>query len=263
MRQDNPEPGLMKGVGRRVFVRSFFLETLWNYDKMQDVGFAFCMYPALARLYQDPEQRRAALRKPRELINTHPAMAPLLTGMVTRLERDADPVAVQPGRKRIMATLAAWGDRVFWGTVKPLAAVWGTLLSLWFFGSVAGAVTALMIYNVPQMIARGFGFAEGWSRGLDVLTDLRSTGLTKAVGFMRGMLSLGLGMVAGAAVLSALAAGKTAAHAPWPGVAVGVLVVLVVAAYWLLHRRAPLSWVIYSISICGIGIILIIGWMIR
>ncbi|MFZ5865558.1 MAG: PTS system mannose/fructose/sorbose family transporter subunit IID [Thermodesulfobacteriota bacterium] len=259
MREDNPDLGQMKGVGRRVFVRSFFLETLWNYDKMQDMGFVFCIYPALARLYTDPEQLRAALRRHQALINTHPAMGPLLVGMVARLEKDADAIRVQTGRKRIMATLAAWGDRVFWGTVKPLAAVWGTLLSLYFFGSIAGTVTALAIYNVPQMLARGFGFAEGWGRGLDVLTDLRSIGLTKAVGFMRGILSLAAGMVAGAAILAALAASGTMIPAPWAGVAVGLLLVLVMAAYWLLHRKVALSWVIYSTSICGIGVFLIIG----
>jgi fructoselysine and glucoselysine-specific PTS system IID component len=29
------------------FVRSFFLQTLWNYERMQNVGFAFSMAPLL------------------------------------------------------------------------------------------------------------------------------------------------------------------------------------------------------------------------
>lgn len=46
IRDSEPEPCVMRGVNRRAFGRSFFLETLWDYEKKQHLGFSFCIYPA-------------------------------------------------------------------------------------------------------------------------------------------------------------------------------------------------------------------------
>ncbi len=43
----------MKGVNIQVFLRGFFLESLWNYEKMQNIGFVICIFPALRRLFRD------------------------------------------------------------------------------------------------------------------------------------------------------------------------------------------------------------------
>ncbi len=49
MQDSGPDPCAMKGANCRVFGRSFFLETLWNYEKMQNLGLSFCVYPAGSR----------------------------------------------------------------------------------------------------------------------------------------------------------------------------------------------------------------------
>ena len=155
----------MKGVNRRACVRSFFLETLWNYEKMQNLGFSFCIYPALERLYPDQNDRKGAVSRHLEAVNTHPSMAPLLAGLTARLEHDLEPATVIPYRKRVMSALAADGDRIFWTHVKPLAAVWASLVSFCLFGSALGSALLLVVYNVPHLVMRAGGFRWGWKDG--------------------------------------------------------------------------------------------------
>ncbi len=35
----------------QVFIRSFFVQALWNYERMQNIGFAFAVEPFLRRAY--------------------------------------------------------------------------------------------------------------------------------------------------------------------------------------------------------------------
>jgi PTS system mannose-specific IID component len=111
MQDSGPEPRVMKGVNRRAFVRSFFLETLWNYEKMQNMGFSFCIYPALERLYSDQNDRNGAVSRHLEAVNTHPSMAPLLAGLTARLEHDLEPATVIPIASE--SCRCTYGDRIF------------------------------------------------------------------------------------------------------------------------------------------------------
>lgn len=200
----------MKGVGRRVALRSFFLETLWNYDKMQNVGFVFCIYPALRRIYPElPELKSAAWRQ-LESVNTHPSMGPLLAGITAKLEREVGPSEVMAYRKRVMAALAAHGDRIFWTHVKPLAAVSGALLTLGFFGSLIGSFAVLLVYNGANLYARIVGFSRGWTEGLGVIQTLKSPAVEVAVQAMRGILAIFLGLTAGLLVCRAVTSPEVA-----------------------------------------------------
>ena len=44
-----------------VWLRSTFLQGSWNYERMQNGGWAFAMIPAIKRLYKTKEERSAAL----------------------------------------------------------------------------------------------------------------------------------------------------------------------------------------------------------
>ena len=63
----------MKGVGLRVFLRSFVIEIMWNYPRMQNIGFTFCLLPALDRLISDDVTRKEVTKRQLESGNTKPA----------------------------------------------------------------------------------------------------------------------------------------------------------------------------------------------
>jgi mannose/fructose/N-acetylgalactosamine-specific phosphotransferase system component IID len=238
---------IMKGVNARVFLRSFFLETLWNYEKMQNIGFVFCILPALSRLFPDVSQRDAAVRRSLEPLNTHPSMGPLLAGLTARLEHDLDAATVLTYRKRLMSTLAAHGDHIFWGHIKPLAAIFGVILTLFFYGSVAGSLALLIIYNVPNLFARSRGFHKGWKDWLKVLQILHSQAVERALVVAKLVLAASLGIGAGLVFLSALKVGQLGAGELGPWIHGTLLIIGGGSGFLLLKRQVPLAVVVYVI----------------
>jgi mannose/fructose/N-acetylgalactosamine-specific phosphotransferase system component IID len=246
---EHSDSSIMKGVNARVFLRSFFFETLWNYEKMQNIGFVFCIYPALSRLFPDPNQREAAVRRNLEPLNTHPSMGPLLAGLTARLEYDLDASTVLAYRKRLMSALAAHGDHIFWGSVKPLAAILGVIFTLFFYGSVAGSLAVLILYNVPNLMARSRGFRKGWTDCLNVLQLLHSRALERILMVVRAILAVSLGVGAGLLVFTAIRTGQLGVG-ELPSWIHGTLVVIGGASGFLtLKRHVPFGLVVYLIPL--------------
>jgi mannose/fructose/N-acetylgalactosamine-specific phosphotransferase system component IID len=111
------------------FWRSFFLQALWNYERMQNVGFAFSLEPLLKRVYKSRPGLCSALRRHIEFFNVHPYLAPLVMGVVYHKEK-----ALAESKKSEDPTLTvlkdtmggafgALGDHVIWGTWRPFCAV--------------------------------------------------------------------------------------------------------------------------------------------
>jgi len=226
----------MRGVNRRVLLRSFFLEVLWNYSKRQNVGFVFCIFPALRRVHPEFAELKSAVWRQLDLVNTHPSMGPLLAGITARLEQEQGLPSVVAYRKRVMAALAAQGDRVFWSHVKPMASVCGALFALGLFGSIAGSVAMLFVYNVPNLYMRVTGFSEGWERGLDALQTLKSPGVDRALGRVKEAMALAMGIVAGLAVLGS-AGYADVLGSQRSGVAIGTVLTVLGGLGWALLRK--------------------------
>ena len=118
------------------FFRSFFLQTLWNYERMQNWGFAFSMAPLLKRIFPDKERFGAALRRETQFFNTHPYFAPVVMGVLfwkekerMKTEQGEDPTL--PVLKDTMGgAFGAIGDHVIWGTWRPFCAVLALAIGL-------------------------------------------------------------------------------------------------------------------------------------
>ena len=243
----------MKGVGRRVALRSFFLETLWNYDKMQNVGFVFCIYPALRRIYPELPELKSAVWRQLEAVNTHPSMGPLLAGITAKLESEVGPSEVMSYRKRVMAALAAHGDRIFWTHVKPLAVVSGVLLTLGFFGSLIGSFAVLLLYNGPNLYARTMGFSRGWIEGLAVIQTLKSPPVEAAVQATRGLLAIFLGLTAGLLVSRASTSPEVAAGNV-SGFAICLCLIMIVGVGGvMLWKNVGLTVVVYVLGLAAVA----------
>jgi len=247
-----------KGVGSRVVLRSMFLEILWNYDKNQNVGFVFCLLPALRRIYPETADLKSAVWRHLEQVNTHPSMSTQLAGIAVRMEQDMAIASVMTLRKRIMASLAALGDRIFWRHVKPLASVCAVLSGWLACGYVLGSIALLVIYNVPNLYLRITGFSKGWSAGINMLQAWKSPAVDRTLVWIQGAISLALGAVAGLVVLEASTAGQL-----MPGNTAGLAVVAVLAVLWglavkLLQLRAHVILTIYLVSAAAMAIFYLI-----
>src|SRR6185312_17307512 len=113
----------------QTFVRSFFLQTLWNFERLQNVGFAFSMVPLLKCLDRSKTAYRQTLRRQLKFFNTHPYFAPIVMGVVYAREKDReagfdeeDP-ALAVLKDSMGGAFGAVGDHVIWGTWRPFVAI--------------------------------------------------------------------------------------------------------------------------------------------
>jgi len=171
---------------------------------MQNLGWAFCVEPALRELYPDPQRRAQALRRHLELFNTHPYMATYVVGAALRAESDA--AAGTVGEERVSAiktalapALAAVGDSFFWATLRPAAAMLGVAW-LWLAPHpwhLGAPLVFLAVYNVPSLYMRLHSLEVGWAKGEGVAMHVASLQLPAAAeGVNRTALVL-IGCVAG------------------------------------------------------------------
>jgi PTS system mannose-specific IID component len=149
-----------------VYWRSFFLQALWNFERLQNVGFAFAMLPIFRLLYPEPAQRRDALLRHLSFFNTHPYMVNIVFGMVASMEEDMrDGRQVSPGqidvlKNNMAGPLAAIGDTFFWGTWRPFTILLSIGLTLFFyrssnfFGTWLAPLTFLLVYNAVHIAFR-------------------------------------------------------------------------------------------------------------
>jgi PTS system mannose-specific IID component len=146
----------------RVFGRALLLQASWSYDRMQTLGFAYAMEPALRKLYQDQDAYDERLKLHLEYFNTQPYCASFILGAAVRIEEDRASgrqasVDVRGLKTALMAPLGALGDSFFWGALKPFAAVvsaaalfiglwWAPLLFLVIFNAWHVGLRAAMVF---------------------------------------------------------------------------------------------------------------------
>ncbi len=213
---------------------------------MQNVGFVFAIYPSLKGLFPDKATFRAAVSRNLELVNTHPSMGPLLMGLTLLLEKERDCAEdVITYRRAFMTALAAQGDHIFWGVIKPLAAVVGAATTLVSGAGYAGPLLALLAYNVPNMAIRVWGFGAGWSQGFRALGLFQSPSFQRALSLARDATACGLGSLVGVIIWNIFSIESS--RVPMVVQIVEVWAVLSAGAggLFLLYRRVPLGLVMF------------------
>ena len=164
--------------------RSTFIQGSWNYERMQNGGFAFSMIPAIKKLYKSKEDRSAALQRHLEFFNTHPYIASPIIGVTLALEEErangapVDDVAIQGVKVGMMGPLAGVGDPVFWFTVRPMLGALGASLALG--GNILGPIIFFVAWNLIRWGFMWYTQEFGYKAGSAITDDL-SGGLLQDV----------------------------------------------------------------------------------
>ena len=175
---------LDKKIRRSVMWRSMFLQGSWNYERMQNGGWAYTLIPALKRLYHTKEDRSAALKRHLEFFNTHPYLASPIIGVTMALEEERangapiDDKAIQGVKVGMMGPLAGVGDPVFWFTVKPI--IGALAASLAMAGNIMGPILYFVLWNAIRMAFLWYTQEFGYKAGSKITEDL-SGGLLQEV----------------------------------------------------------------------------------
>lgn len=195
-----------KRVLNKMFVRSFFIQACWNYERFQNVGFLNALLPFLNMIYTDKEALKKAALRNFTVINTQPYMASFLLGSVARMEQDllAGRNEINTERfyqmKQALASgYASIGDRIFWGRLKPLTlqlcmAVWlicgfyGWMFDFTLNGKtpsdfvlLLGPVLSVITYSIVAVYIRRKGLLVGYDCGEDLGCGLQSYDWAKII----------------------------------------------------------------------------------
>ena len=167
-----------------VALRSTFLQGSWNYERMQNGGWAFAMIPAIKRLYTIKEEQIAALKRHLEFFNTHPYVASPVIGVTLALEEErangaeVDDAAIQGVKVGMMGPLAGVGDPVFWFTARPILGALGASLAI--SGNILGPILFFVLWNVIRWAFMWYTQEFGYNVGTKITEDL-SGGLLQKV----------------------------------------------------------------------------------
>jgi PTS system mannose-specific IID component len=164
----------------QVFFRSFFFQSLWSFQRMQNVGWLFSLWPVLRRLYPDPVERAKAAEAHAEYFNTHPYTADFILGVVAGLEEKrakggaVEREAILTAKRSMSGPLSALGETIFWATLRPLLLVVATLTAALFVrrGWWVAPFSYLAVFNALHVGVKAGGLREGYRRGLDVAAFL-------------------------------------------------------------------------------------------
>ncbi len=166
-----------------VALRHQYLQGSWNYERMQNGGWAFSIIPAIKRLYPNKADQIAALKRHLEFYNTHPYVSSPVMGVTLSLEEQrangvaVDDAAIQGVKIGMMGPLAGVGDPVFWFTARPILGALGASLAL--SGSILGPLLFFVVWNVIRFAFMWYTQEFGYKVGTKITEDLSGGLLSK------------------------------------------------------------------------------------
>lgn len=175
---------LSKSDRKKVWWRSQFLQGSWNYERMQNLGWAYSLIPAIKKLYTTKEDQAAALERHLGFFNTHPYVAAPIMGVTLALEEERangveiDDAAIQGVKIGMMGPLAGIGDPVFWFTVRPILGALGASLAA--SGNLVGPLLFFFGWNAIRMAFLWYTQEFGYKAGSEITKDM-SGGILKDI----------------------------------------------------------------------------------
>lgn len=181
----------------KVFGRSYFLLSSFNYERMQNGGVAYTLIPVIKKLYTKKEDQAAALKRHLEFFNTQPFMANPIFGVTMALEEDKangadiDDAAIQGVKVGMMGPLAGAGDPLFWFTLRPIFLSLGASLAV--SGNIAGPLVFFVLWNLMVAAVKWYTQEFGYKAGTAITDDLSGNLLQQVTrgASMMGMFVIG------------------------------------------------------------------------
>lgn len=179
-----------KLVLAKIFLRSFFIHATLNFRRMQNMGFAMAIIPAIREWNLTQKDAAKFLTIHLQMFNTHPYFSASVVGSVIRLGEDkikgagADPSEDAVAIKQVLAgPYAAIGDAFFWGSLRPFAAIISCVLAC--MGNVLAPLVFIILYTPAHVWVRLKGFLEGYRRGKQGIEFIRLLDLPRIAVYIR------------------------------------------------------------------------------
>lgn len=139
-------------------LRSYWLQSSFNYETMQSGGWLFAMIPGLEKVHTNKNDLAASMYHNLDFINTHPFLVTFVMGIVLSLEQNKlDTQTIRAVRISAASPLGGIGDALFWLTLVPITA--GITSNMAIEGNIAAPFIFLLIFNLAQAACR-FGLMK-------------------------------------------------------------------------------------------------------
>jgi len=173
--------------------RLWFLQSSWNREGMQSLGFLVCLLPEARRRGLTGRDLARWAQSRLAYFNTNPYLAGLVVGATLHLDRSGrqeDSLRLQKG---LASTLGALGDPFFWEGVRPAVAYLG--LSAAFLWGPVGILAAWAFFAIASGTIRELCLRLGVERGPGVVELLTGPWVHRWLSYARAAAGLSCGLV--------------------------------------------------------------------
>ena len=210
------------------------------------MGYAFTMMPIAKKLGGKQDEVAAMLTRHLQVFNTNPYMSGPILGSVARAEERLSEGGQCPEadnlKNSLMAPYAAIGDSLFWGALKPFAAIVAVICALQ--GWSLAPLMFLLIYNAVHFWVRVKGLISGYREGKGGIEFIRAMNLPQWSRRIRWLSVFLLGVLA-----------YIVSRTPWfDFIHLDILektsvLIIVFLCFWLLKKGISALRILYSASV--------------
>lgn len=245
-----------------LFLRSNALQSSFNFERMQALGFEWGLLPILRKLYTNKEDRIAAYKRHLAYFNSHPWTAGPIYGIVASMEErkangeDVTEENIQAIKGALMGPLAGIGDSLFWGTFRPIVA--GICASLALSGNLFAPLIFVLIVNVVHFGLQYWGVVNGYRFSDTFMQKMEDMQIKK---WMSAATILGLFVVGGLTatwlsistpLVYAVGDASVELQSTLDQIVPKLLPLLsTLSVYFLLRKGKSTTWVMFAIIIVG------------
>ena len=183
---------------KRIFRRYLAINCMNDYPGQMHNGYTFTMMPALDKIYDDREERIKAKKRHMEYFNITPNIAGFALGISTAMEEenaqnpDFDDTTINKVKTALMGPLSAIGDTLFPATLRILAT--SLVITMAAAGNVFAPLLFLLVYNVPNYLARWYSLKYGYNMGMEFMVKSQKSGIMDKVSWactVVGLMAIG------------------------------------------------------------------------
>lgn len=191
MNQAEQEQHLNRSDLWKIYRKQLFIRSCLNFERQQNLGFANAMSPVIEKFHENEEDKKDAYQRHMQLFLANPMTSSLPLGVAAAMEeryatkQDIDKESINAIKVALMSPLAALGDSLISGTIRPLVA--GVACSLALSGSILGPIMFLIVMSIVTLGVRYYGVFQGYSKGVTLVDDLQKSGLIERLTSIAGI----------------------------------------------------------------------------
>ena len=158
-----------------MFLRSFFIQSSWSFDKMMAYGQMYAIEKSLRKIYPDDNAYYEALKRHCETYNITPHVSPFVMGISVAMEEENaklenfDVSSINNVKVGLMGPLSGIGDSFFWGTFRVITA--GIGIAFAKNGDLIGCILYFGLYTAIHFIVKWLSAKYGYKLGTSFLEE--------------------------------------------------------------------------------------------